>query len=96
MRAAGSCCWPAPPARSGADAATTAAGELGVRLDAYRVGGGGDVADPTGRFAEVFGTGEEGAVLVRPDGFVAWRARAAQDDARDVLENVLGRVLARS
>ena len=53
-------------------------------------------AIPDGRFAEVYGTGAEGAVLVRPDGFVAWRARAAQADARDVLGNVLGRVLARS
>ena len=49
-----------------------------------------------GRFAEVYGMGAEGAVLVRPDGFVAWRARNAQGDAHDVLGNVLGRVLARS
>ena len=77
-------------------AATTAAGELGVRLDAYRVGAGGDVADPTGRFAAAFGTGEEGAVLVRPDGFVAWRARAASDDSGAGLVEALATVLARS
>ena len=85
-----------PEARSWCDAARSASESLGVDVDAYRVGSGGDLGDPDGRFAEVYGTGAEGAVLVRPDGFVAWRARAAQDDARDVLGNVLGRVLARS
>ena len=33
-------------------------------------------------FAEAYGTGTEGAVLVRPDGFIAWRARGAQAGRR--------------
>jgi 2-polyprenyl-6-methoxyphenol hydroxylase-like FAD-dependent oxidoreductase len=77
--------WPAA-ARSAADAA-------GVGLDAYRVGT--DLADPAGRFAELFGTGAEGAVLLRPDGFVAWRTREGGVNAASTLAGVLGHVLAR-
>jgi putative polyketide hydroxylase len=61
----------------------------------YRVGGGGELADGAGRFAEVYRTGSEGAVLIRPDGFVAWRARAARVDAEPVLTRALAQVLAR-
>ncbi len=46
------------------------------------------------RFADVYAVGSEGAVLVRPDGFVAWRARAA-GPAVD-LEGALARAVARS
>ena len=64
-----------------------------AEVDAYRVGGA--LADPEGRFAELYGTGAEGAVLVRPDGFVAWRAREAVSDPQAVLTGVLHQVLAR-
>jgi 2-polyprenyl-6-methoxyphenol hydroxylase-like FAD-dependent oxidoreductase len=45
-------------------------------------------------FVAAYGTGSEGAVLVRPDGFIAWRARGAQDDAEAVLSGALAQVLA--
>ena len=38
------------------------------------------MADAPG-FAELYGTGAAGAVLLRPDGFIAWRARSAAADA---------------
>jgi len=38
----------------------------------YRIGV--DVADPADRWAETYGVTDAGAVLVRPDGFVAWRS----------------------
>ena len=44
-------------------------------------------------FAEVYGTGEAGAVLLRPDGFVAWRARSAPDDGEVTLRGVLEGIL---
>ncbi len=68
-------------------AATSAAERLGVSLDAYRAG-----SDFAGDVAGVYGIGTEGAVLVRPDGFIAWRA---QDTDGDV-GTALGRALARS
>ncbi|MFE0148669.1 hypothetical protein ACFWY5_16095 [Nonomuraea sp. NPDC059007] len=38
------------------------------------------LADPEGRAAEAFGITGSGAVLIRPDGFVAWRAAEAVAD----------------
>ena len=58
------------------DAAPAAAARLGVPLDAHLVGGAG-LADPGGCFPAAYGISPSGAVLVRPDGFVGWRAVAA-------------------
>ncbi|WP_372405594.1 FAD-dependent monooxygenase [Streptomyces luteireticuli] len=44
---------------------------------------------------EAHGIGARGAVLVRPDGFVAWRSRAAATEPAAVLAGVLRTVLAR-
>jgi len=46
-------------------------------------------------FAEAYGTGAEGAVLVRPDGFIAWRARGPQQDGERELASALARILDR-
>ncbi|MFI9616482.1 FAD-dependent monooxygenase [Streptomyces sp. NPDC052023] len=40
---------------------------------------GDDIADPTGACLPLFGIGSDGAVLVRPDGHVAWRAAGLDD-----------------
>jgi putative polyketide hydroxylase len=63
-------------------------------LVAHRIGGG-EFADPEGRWQEVYGVGAGGAVLVRPDGYVGWRSRAGVDDPARVLENALDRTLVR-
>jgi 2-polyprenyl-6-methoxyphenol hydroxylase-like FAD-dependent oxidoreductase len=71
-------------------AAARAAGErLAVPVETLREGAdfGAD------RFAEIYGIGVEGAVLVRPDGFVAWRARGP--GAAGELDEALARALAR-
>ncbi|WP_369273462.1 FAD-dependent oxidoreductase [Streptomyces sp. R11] len=71
---------------------------LGVPVEAYLVGTGPDhdlVPDRDADWAELHGTAEDGAVLVRPDGFVAWRADAAMPDADRVLTNVLQTLLCR-
>jgi 2-polyprenyl-6-methoxyphenol hydroxylase-like FAD-dependent oxidoreductase len=49
------------------------------------------IADP--RFGEVYGTGPAGAVLVRPDGFVAWRASEASDQPERTLTDALAQAL---
>ena len=55
-------------------------------VEAYRIGGDGDLADPDGRWPAAYGVTDGGAVLVRPDGFVAWRnVDAAEDPASDLL-----------
>ncbi|MET7332133.1 FAD-dependent monooxygenase [Nonomuraea sp. NPDC005650] len=59
-----------------------AAAELATAwpLDAVRVGHlDGDLLDPRSTWTRHRGHGPEGAVLVRPDRFVAWRAQEATD-----------------
>ena len=66
----------------GPDGAPWAAADgvrLGVPLTVVRVGE--DVDDPHGEFATAYGIGPAGAVLIRPDGFVAWRAQELTDPA---------------
>ena len=54
-------------------AASRAAGaSVGVPVRPYRIGA--DVTDATGGLESAYGTGAAGAVLVRPDGFIVWRA----------------------
>ncbi|MYQ96314.1 monooxygenase, partial [Streptomyces sp. SID4946] len=81
------------------DAARRVAALDGVRLDAYRIGPGGDadlVYDTEGDdWAELHGVGADGAVLVRPDGFVAWRAQGASPDPQTALRDALKAVLHR-
>jgi 2-polyprenyl-6-methoxyphenol hydroxylase-like FAD-dependent oxidoreductase len=76
--------------RAGARAAGSA---LGVPVDAYCIGD--DVIDATGRLEGLYGTGPGGAVLVRPDGFVAWRAGATHPDPENELASALGAAVAR-
>jgi hypothetical protein len=58
-------------------AALGASQRLGVPLEAHLVGGP-QLRDPGDAFAGAYGISPAGAVLVRPDGFVGWRAH---DDA---------------
>lgn len=50
---------------------------------------------PDPGWATLYGVGQEGAVLVRPDGYVAWRTRDASDDMVGEVERILGTVLHR-
>ncbi|GGZ88930.1 FAD-dependent oxidoreductase [Streptomyces subrutilus] len=80
-------------------AAQDVAGELSVRVDAYAVGTGPDadlVAQDGADWAEVHALPADGAVLVRPDGFVAWRSEGAVADPRAELRAVLSTVLHRA
>ena len=57
----------------------------------YCVGRG--VADPAERLAKAFGVSPSGAVLIRPDGVVGWRARTLVDDPRSALARAMGTLL---
>ncbi|MFD9910209.1 FAD-dependent monooxygenase [Streptomyces sp. NPDC059063] len=72
------------------EAAARSCTALDVPLDFHRIGG--DLRDPAGRWAARHGVKEGGAVLVRPDGFVAWRAEDG-DRAEERLTEALTRVL---
>jgi putative polyketide hydroxylase len=64
-------------------------------LVAYTVGEDGDLVDPDGNWREAYGVDADGAVLVRPDGHVAWRSRSAASDPTEVLRTALDRVFGR-
>ncbi len=68
-------------------AADAAASFNGLPLDAWRVGS--DLGDPEAGFPAAFGISSTGAVLVRPDGFVAWRSLGRSADCRGDLRNAL-------
>jgi hypothetical protein len=71
------------------EAATAMAGRLkGGLLDSYQVCST-DLRDPDDTFCASYGLSPAGACLVRPDGFVAWRARGSEPDPRARLERTL-------
>jgi putative polyketide hydroxylase len=76
-------------------AAQEVADRLGVELAAYRVASGTGVTDPEGRWPRCAGLAEDGALLVRPDQFVAWRAATMPDHPAADLTAALTHVLAR-
>src|SRR6266487_2625575 len=75
-------------------AAPAVAKELGVDLDVHLVGGD-DLAGAESSFPRSFGISPSGAVLVRPDGFVGWRAVTAADAPDNALRQALQALLCR-
>jgi hypothetical protein len=75
------------------DAAAMAARDLGVPLAAYTIGVGGDLGDEQGTWTQTYGIGPDGAVLVRPDGHVAWRSVAALTEPQAELVRALHAIL---
>ena len=76
---------------SGRDAAQ----QLGIELDIHQVGGAGGLTDPDGGFPGAYGITPAGAVLVRPDGFVGWRAQTADGASAQTITRVLESLLCR-
>ncbi|MFE5397155.1 FAD-dependent oxidoreductase [Streptomyces sp. NPDC056568] len=79
------------------EAATRLASELRVPLKSYRVGGTQEAdltpdAEDTD-WARAHGVTRGGAVLVRPDGFVAWRSPGPAPDPESMLRQVVRTVL---
>jgi putative polyketide hydroxylase len=58
-------------------------------LMAFTVGKDGEVVDPDGNWHEAYGVDTDGAVLVRPDGHVAWRSRTGVSNPLEVLRAAL-------
>jgi putative polyketide hydroxylase len=71
------------------DAALQVANRLGVELVARSIGAGGDFVDVEGRWPSAYGVSSTGAVLVRPDGLVGWRAEQGVEHPELTLEAVL-------
>jgi putative polyketide hydroxylase len=67
----------------------------GVPLQTLPIGLGGELTDPDHKWATTFGVEEVGAVLVRPDGYVAWRFATSQAHPAAEIQNALGTALAK-
>ncbi|CDR06326.1 FAD-dependent monooxygenase [Streptomyces iranensis] len=78
-----------------AEAAREAAADSGIPLRAHVLDRAGDPADPAGEFAAAAGIGRSGALLVRPDSFVAWRAVGPSADTGPMVRGVLSAVTGR-
>jgi 2-polyprenyl-6-methoxyphenol hydroxylase-like FAD-dependent oxidoreductase len=80
-----------PEGHSWHTAVLATAREFGLKLDAYRIGDG--LADTAGSFLQAYGLSPSGAVIVRPDGFVGWRAVDAVDTPEETLRQVFRSLL---
>jgi hypothetical protein len=74
-------------------AASDAAASPGIKLAAYRVGADGDLLDLENSWQAKTGVSAEGAMLVRPDGFVAWRTSTLLTSPEASLAQVLATIL---
>ncbi|UGS34942.1 FAD-dependent monooxygenase [Capillimicrobium parvum] len=64
-----------------------------VPVEVLSVGAAGELQVPAGRFETLYGVEPDGAVLVRPDGFVGWRAQHAGDAPAEALDSALATIL---
>lgn len=76
-------------------AASAVAASSGIKLAAYRIGSDGDLLDLENGWQTRMGVEASGAVLVRPDGFVAWRTSALPGNSQESLAQVLATILCR-
>ena len=67
-----------------------------LRIACHGIEPAGNVQDVNGRWSAAYGVDADGAVLIRPDGFVAWRRRNAGGNAQDALDAAFDRALARN
>ena len=81
--------------QSWCDAAERLAAEDDLPLDAVRIGHiDGDLYDPRCAWVRQRQIQRDGAILVRPDRFIAWRAPSAHDDPRGALAGAVRQILA--
>jgi putative polyketide hydroxylase len=81
-----------PAGRPWAEAMNQVSENRGLRADLYQLGA--DLVDPGARWESAHGVTTTGAILIRPDGFVAWRAKDQRADDTAGLVRALDETLA--
>ncbi len=81
--------------QSWCDAAKQIAHSLRIAIQTFRVGRDGDLCDPNNAWAKTYGVEDDGAVLVRPDGYVAWRCTTSKSEPAMEIEMALNAALGR-
>jgi len=87
------CLLTSPGGKAWKEAAEEVAEAVGVVIKAYSIGWREDYEDVYFDWAKRREVGEAGCVLVRPDRFVAWRAKEMVEDPKGKLEVVMRRIL---
>ena len=77
------------------EAAQKTADSLGIDLVVYTIGPSGNLVDLKNQWLYLAGISLTGALLVRPDGFVAWRIYAQPDLLIEKLNRVMRQILCR-
>lgn len=67
---------------------------LDIALDVYQVGENADLVDVSGDFIKAYRIAAGGAILVRPDGYIAWRSQQAQ--SANMLKQIMALLLSRT
>jgi hypothetical protein len=78
------------------EAAASASAGLGIPITVHRIGPAGDVRDPDRAWLHAAGLATGGALLVRPDDFVGWRAATLPESPADDLRRALCQILGRA
>jgi 2-polyprenyl-6-methoxyphenol hydroxylase-like FAD-dependent oxidoreductase len=81
------------------DEAASAAAAFGIRLATYCIGPDADFQDPGANWTQRLGVASDGAILLRPDGFVAWRSQhfpSGSQQVQSVFRQILGGVTQRT
>ena len=74
------------------EAAKACSAWAGPSLKAHRIAPEGELTDPGRQFEKKVGISPEGALLLRPDGVIGWRAKGAHADPRAELATVMRRL----
>ena len=82
-----------PAGRAWDQAGSLVAEQFQVPLRSYCVGEEGNVRDVHSDWAATYGVTADGAVLVRPDGYVAWRTRSSVPNPVQTLQGVLASIV---
>jgi 2,4-dichlorophenol 6-monooxygenase len=69
---------------------------MGIHIDVRVIGSGQEYIDCFGDWERLREVDDDGCVLVRPDHFVAWRARSCTDACLGALPGVIEKILGRS
>jgi putative polyketide hydroxylase len=83
-----------PKGNAWTEAARDRAKPPGIDLDVHKIGENG-LTDPSGGFPAAYGMTATGAVLVRPDGFVAWQAKTDDSASAERIRSALAAILCR-
>ena len=71
------------------DAAQVVAQTISFPLITYRIANDSDLIDPENEWKNRYDMTPTGAVLIRPDGHIAWRSKSIVQNPKDVLHQVL-------